>query len=436
MINITTETSVKEHEALQVRNLSKYFPIKAGFLIKKVVANVKAVDGVSFDIPKNSTFALVGESGCGKSTTARTIIKLGNPTKGSIFLFEPKGQDNIFTKYVLIDYLIDQTIYKNQDELKSIKEKFSNKLSSFSKSIINRIKERSEGEKEVKSLLDEITEKNIDESSFLKSIEEISNDLPDPKHVYGGLRVDFAKLGSSQILPYRRRIQMVFQDPMNSLNPRMTIGEMLTEPVLFHNLAQNKTEATKIIQGILREVGLKPYHVDRYPHQFSGGQRQRLALARALTVDPEIILLDEPTSALDVSVQAQVISLLQRIQEERNLTYLFISHDLSLVRYIANNVAVMYLGRIVETGDTEEVFSNPLHPYSKALLSAVPLPDPRKKMKRIILEGSVPSPIHRPTGCFFHPRCPYAKDICKKEYPELKEVAPNHKVACHLFDKH
>ncbi len=432
-IATTTKSSVKQEEALQVRNLTKYFPIKAGFLIKKVVNHVKAVDGISFDIPKNSTFALVGESGCGKSTTARTIIKLEKPTRGSIFLFEKKEKDNIFTKYVLIDYFIDSLANKNVEELKKIKGRFQNKLSNYSKSLIDRINERAKSESEINKVLRAIKEIGLDGDQIIENSDEILKRLDGQVVLNDNIRVDFAKLGSSQILPYRRRMQMVFQDPMNSLNPRMTIGEMLTEPILFHNLAPNKNEATKIIQSILKEVGLKPYHVDRYPHQFSGGQRQRLALARALTVNPDIILLDEPTSALDVSVQAQVIALLQRIQEERGLTYLFISHDLSLVRYIANNVGIMYLGRIVEIGETEEVFSNPMHPYSKALLSAVPLPDPKKKMKRIILEGSVPSPIHRPTGCFFHPRCQYAKEICKKEYPELKEVAPNHKVACHLF---
>ena len=432
MVNIIT-TTVKEKEALQVINLAKYFPIKKGFFAKKVVANVKAVDGVSFNIPENSTFALVGESGCGKSTTARTIIKLGKPTKGSIFLFDKKDKNKFSNRYILMDYLIDSLISKNIEELDFIKENFANQLLSLSKSVMLRIRERSEGEEEVKQILKVIEKDNVSIKDLIDN-SEILDELPETKFFHEGLRVDFSKLGSSRILPYRRKIQMVFQDPMNSLNPRMTIGEMLTEPVLFHNLANNKSDATRLIQGILKEVGLKPYHIDRYPHQFSGGQRQRLALARALTVNPEIILLDEPTSALDVSVQAQVISLLQRIQEERNLTYLFISHDLSLVRYIANNVGVMYLGRIVETGNTDEVFSNPMHPYSKALLSAVPLPDPKKKIKRIILEGTVPSPINRPSGCFFHPRCPYAKDICKKEYPQLREISPNHKVACHLFD--
>jgi len=235
-------------------------------------------------------------------------------------------------------------------------------------------------------------------------------------------------------LELKRDMQIVFQDPMSSLNPRMTVGQMLSEPLLFHGIAQNIDEAIEIVKNLLTQVGLKPYHIDRYPHQFSGGQRQRIAIARAVSVNPELIVLDEPTSALDVSVQAQIVKLLKELQEKLNAGYVFISHDLALVRFISDEVAVMYLGKIVEKGGSEEVFDNPLHPYTKALLAAAPIPDPKKKRNRKeLIGGQVPSPINRPSGCFFHPRCKYKMEICSKEYPPLFKVSDNHYVACHLY---
>lgn len=322
---------------IKVQNLKKYFPITKGFLVKKHVGDVKAVDEISFEVKKKETFALVGESGCGKTTAARTMLRLIDPTDGKIEVF---GQD-------------------------------------------------------------------------------ISN------------------LTRKELLPFRRKMQIVFQNPIGSLNPRMTIGQILTEPLLFHKIVNDKKEAYDKAVEILRMVGLKPYHMDRYPHQFSGGQKQRIAIARALSVGPEIIFLDEPTSALDVSVQAQIINLFLKFQEELDLTYIFISHDLSLVRFISDKVAVMYLGRIVEMGDVDEVFENPIHPYTKALLSASPIPDPKveKQRKRIILTGNVPNPIARPSGCFFHPRCPFKMEKCEKEYPQMYKISENHQVSCHLVEK-
>lgn len=322
---------------IKVQNLKKYFPITKGFLVKKHVGDVKAVDDISFEVKKKETFALVGESGCGKTTAARTMLRLIDPTDGKIEVF---GQD-------------------------------------------------------------------------------ISN------------------LNRKELLPFRRKMQIVFQNPIGSLNPRMTIGQILTEPLLFHKIVNDKKEAYDKAVEILRMVGLKPYHMDRYPHQFSGGQKQRIAIARALSVGPEIIFLDEPTSALDVSVQAQIINLFLKFQEELDLTYIFISHDLSLVRFISDKVAVMYLGRIVEMGDVDEVFENPIHPYTKALLSASPIPDPKveKQRKRIILTGNVPNPIARPSGCFFHPRCPFKMEKCEKEYPQMYKISENHQVSCHLVEK-
>ena len=320
---------------LRVRNLKKYFPVKSGFIFERTVGYVKAVDGISFDVKKGETYGLVGESGCGKTTVGKTILRLHDPTDGDVIL---NG-------------------------------------------------------------------------------------------------VNIAKLSEKELLPYRTKMQIVFQDPMSSLNPRMTIGNMLSEPLLFHGIAKDKKEARRIIARLLEEVGLKAYHVDRYPHQFSGGQRQRIAIARAISVNPSLIVLDEPTSALDVSVQAQIIKLLRKIQEELNAAYIFISHNLALVRFISNRVGIMYLGRIIEEGDADEIFENPLHPYSKLLLESVPIPDPKKKRRRKLDDTGVPSPMSRPTGCFFHTRCKYRIKICETEYPEMVDVGNGHKVACHLFKK-
>ncbi|HBT50084.1 MAG: ABC-type dipeptide/oligopeptide/nickel transport system, ATPase component [Caldanaerobacter subterraneus] len=313
---------------LEVKNLKKYFYVKGGVL--------KAVDDVSFAIKKGETLGLVGESGCGKSTTGRTIIGLYEPTAGEIIF---------------------------------------------------------DGEK-------------VDHSS------------------YEG-RKKFA-----------RRVQMIFQDPYASLNPRMTVGDIIGEGIDIHGLYTGKERMERIYE-LLEMVGLNREHANRFPHEFSGGQRQRIGIARAMAIEPEFIIADEPISALDVSIQAQIVNLLMNLQEEKGLTYLFIAHDLSMVRHISDNVAVMYLGTIVEMTSSAELYANPLHPYTQALLSAVPIPDPKvqKKRERIILEGDVPSPINPPSGCKFRTRCKYAMDICKEQAPPLKEVASGHFVACHLFNK-
>jgi oligopeptide transport system ATP-binding protein len=319
---------------IRVENLVKYFPITRGIVIQRQVGAVKAVDDVSFDIRKGETLGLVGESGCGKSTTGRTIIQLYRATSGKVF-------------------------YQDQ-ELTNLK-----------------------GE---------------------------------------GLR---------QI---RRNMQIIFQDPYASLNPRMTVGDIVGEPLEVHGILKTSKERRERAQELLRLVGLNPYFINRYPHEFSGGQRQRIGVARALALQPEFIVCDEPISALDVSIQAQVVNLLEELQDQFGLTYLFIAHDLSMVRHISDRTAVMYLGKVVELADRDELYGNPLHPYTKALLSAVPIPDPvvERKRQRIILTGDVPSPANPPSGCNFHPRCPLAQDVCKERDPEWREILPNHWVACHL----
>jgi oligopeptide transport system ATP-binding protein len=328
-----TNTSTNGQALVQVRGLKKYFPITQGILIQRKVADVKAVDGLDFEIERGETLGLVGESGCGKSTTGRAILQLYRPTAGEV-LFEGK---------------------------------------------------------------------------------------------------DLAKLQGESLRKMRRNMQMIFQDPYASLNPRMTVGDIIGEPLEVHNIAKGK-EKKERVQELLQIVGLNPYFVNRYPHEFSGGQRQRIGVARALAVQPDFIVCDEPISALDVSIQAQIINLLEELQSKFNLTYLFIAHDLSVVRHISDRVAVMYLGKIVELTDRNSLYSNPLHPYTKALLSAVPIPDPsvEERRERIILVGDVPSPVNPPQGCRFHTRCPLAIDICKRVDPEFRDVGSSHHVACHV----
>jgi oligopeptide transport system ATP-binding protein len=317
---------------LEVRNLRKYFPITKGFIFQRQVGAVKAVDDISFFIRKGETLGLVGESGCGKTTTGRVILRLMEPSAGEAY-FEGR---NIF---------------------------------SLSKEDLRRM---------------------------------------------------------------RRNMQIIFQDPYSSLNPRMTVGDIIGEPLEIHNLARGK-EKVRRVQELLEVVGLSPYHANRYPHEFSGGQRQRIGIARALAVNPKLIICDEPVSALDVSIQAQVLNLLEELQKEFGLTYLFIAHDLSVVKHISDRIAVMYLGKIVEIATADELFANPQHPYTEALLSAVPIPDPGMRRERIILPGDVPSPVNPPPGCRFHTRCLYAQESCKVNNQELVDIGGGHYVACEVL---
>ena len=320
---------------LRVTELVKHFPINRGFIQKQVGA-VRAVDGVSFEVRRGETLGLVGESGCGKSTTGRSILQLYRPTSGEV-LFDG---------------------------------------------------------------------------------------------------VDLVQLKGEDLRKMRRKMQMIFQDPYASLNPRMTVGEIVGEPLLVHNIASEK-EANERVKQLLEVVNLNPSFSTRYPHEFSGGQRQRIGVARALALQPSFIVCDEPISALDVSIQAQVVNLLEELQEQFNLTYLFIAHDLSMVRHISDRVAVMYLGVIVELATRDELYSRPLHPYSQALLSAVPIPDPVAELtrKRTILEGDVPSPANPPSGCRFRTRCPIAEAVCAESRPEFREIKPGHFVACFFAER-
>ncbi len=331
MIWNTGGKGLKDNLLLRVKKLKKYFPVRGG-LLSKITGYVQAVDEISFDIKEGETLGLVGESGCGKTTAGRTIIKLLEPTAGEVIF----GEKNIFEL--------------RKEELRKI----------------------------------------------------------------------------------RSNIQIIFQDPFSSLNPRMTVGDIIGESLLIHKIIKNKKEKEQRVKELLETVGLNTGHVTRYPHEFSGGQRQRIGIARALALNPQLIICDEPVSALDVSIQAQVINLLEDLQEKFNLTYLFIAHDLSIVKHISDRVAVMYLGKIVELASTNELYENPKHPYTEALLSAIPIPDPTIDIKRIILEGDVPSPLNPPSGCHFHPRCKYAETICKEKEPELIDIGEEHYVACHL----
>lgn len=317
---------------LEVRELKKHFPIRKGVL-QRVKGHVKAVDGVSFSVNRGETLGIVGESGCGKSTMGRSILRLIEPTSGHI-QFEGK---------------------------------------------------------------------------------------------------DVMSMSLTEMRAMRKEMQIVFQDPYASLNPRYTIEKTLLEPMDIHGFLSPKQRKERV-RALLERVGLDPDYATRFPHEFSGGQRQRIGIARALTLNPKLIVLDEPVAALDVSVQSQVLNLLDDLQDDLQLTYLFVAHDLSVVRHISDRIMVMYLGRMAELADAEELFVDPLHPYTKALLSAVPIPDPDVVRERIILQGDLPSPANPPTGCPFHTRCPVAMDVCKDQIPEWKTVKPNHQVACHLYN--
>lgn len=325
--------TVEQKILVAVKDLTKYFPIRRGALLKRRRGYIKAVDGVNFDVLQGETLGLVGETGCGKTTVGRTILKLYEPTSGEV--------------------------------------------------------------------------------------------------LFGG--VDIAGLNGAELRRMRRRMQMIFQDPYASLNPRKTVGGIVGAPLEVHRILRGK-EKTARVQELLEMVGLNPYFINRFPHEFSGGQRQRIGIARALALNPDLIICDEPISSLDVSIQAQVVNLLEELQEKLGLTYLFIAHDLSMVRHISDRMAVMYLGKIVELADRNEIYLNPLHPYTKALMSAVPVPDPDVSVRRerIILKGDIPSPADPPQGCNFNTRCPVAVEQCFVNDPEYRMISPGHYVACHL----
>ena len=330
MANVCNEAGAAQEALLEVKGLKKYYPVKKGIL-KKVVGHVKAVDGVNFAIHHGETFGLVGESGCGKTTIGRTILRLTGATEGQIFF---NGQDLL----------------------------------------------------------------SLDRESLRQQ---------------------------------RQNLQIIFQDPFGSLNPRMTIGELIGEPMIKFDLAQGE-ESVNRVKNLMEIVGINPKHYRRYPHEFSGGQRQRIGIARALSVNPKLIVCDEPVSALDVSIQSQILNLLEDLQNQFGVAYLFIAHGMSVVRHISRRVGVMYLGKIVEIADTDNIFDNCRHPYTRALMSAIPIPDVKPRKERIILQGEVPNPINPPSGCRFHPRCMFAKEICRENEPELLERASGHQVACHF----
>ncbi len=314
---------------MEVKDLTKYFPITGG-LFSRVVGHVKAVDGVSFDLHRGETLGLVGESGCGKTTTGRAVLRLIEPTSGTI--------------------------------------KFEGR--------------------------------------------------------------DLTKLGKKEMRSLRKEMQIIFQDPFGSLNPRMSVGEIVEEPLVIHRVGSRKEREDRV-RKLLEVVGLASYHVKRYPHEFSGGQRQRIGIARAIALNPKLIVADEPVSALDVSIQSQILNLMEDLQQEFGLTYLFIAHGLNVIRHISDRVGVMYLGAMAEVASSEEIYHKPLHPYTEALFSAIPIPNPDMRRERIILQGDVPSPVNPPSGCRFHTRCPIAQDRCKVDRPILKESSPGHWVACH-----
>ena len=387
------DLNIKKETVLEVNHLCMYFPINVGFLKTK---QLKAVDDVSFTVKRGETVGLVGESGCGKTTLGRTILQLYKPTAGRIIF---NGQRvNPGTKMDILE--LQGKIKEMQDLIAELQEKVN--------------AGDAEAIEQTKLANDRIErlQRNIDK-------------IKASKKYYKGLVKEF-----------RKHAQMVFQDPYSSLDPRMTVEDIIAEPLDAHKICKTKEERHQRVEELMKMVGLSSEHATRYAHEFSGGQRQRIGIARALALNPEFIVCDEPVSALDVSIQAQVINTFKELQEKLKLTYIFVAHNLLVVRHISNRIAVMYLGHIVEFADSDELFENPLHPYTNSLLSAIPVPDPKiaKSNKRIIMQGDIPSPLNAPSGCPFRTRCPKATEKCALERPRLVEIKPGHQVACHLVE--
>jgi peptide/nickel transport system ATP-binding protein len=378
---------------LKVENLKKYFPVRAG-VFKRTVAQVLAVDDISFEIKEGETLGLVGESGCGKSTTGMTILRLYEPTDGRIIMGE---QDT--TPWFM----------KNTTINKYIKKIYADRFEKMKKELGS--------EEEVIKKLDNEIDKKYAQLYFQDGIREIKKDL-------------LSNLDEKR-RSFRKNAQVIFQDPYSSLNPRMRVLDIIGEGMKVNKMGTS-SEIRDRVANLMETVGLSKDYVYRYPHQFSGGQRQRIGIARALALDPKLIISDEAVSALDVSIQSQIINLMVDLKNDYGLTYVFIAHDLAVVKHISDRIAVMYLGKIAELTTKKELFEEPLHPYTVSLMSAIPIPDPEVKKKRVVLQGDVPSPLNPPSGCRFHPRCPIAKDICSKEEPPLNEIKPGHYAACHF----
>ena len=387
------DLNIKKETVLEVNHLCMYFPINVGFLKTK---QLKAVDDVSFTVKRGETVGLVGESGCGKTTLGRTILQLYKPTAGRIIF---NGQRvNPGTKMDILE------LEGKINEMKALIAELEGKVKEGDPEAIEQTKLAND---RIERL-----QRNIDK-------------IKASKKYYRGLVKEF-----------RKHAQMVFQDPYSSLDPRMTVEDIIAEPLDAHKICKTKEERHQRVEELMKMVGLSSEHATRYAHEFSGGQRQRIGIARALALNPEFIVCDEPVSALDVSIQAQVINTFKELQEKLKLTYIFVAHNLLVVRHISNRIAVMYLGHIVEFADSDELFENPLHPYTNSLLSAIPVPDPKiaKSNKRIIMQGDIPSPLNAPSGCPFRTRCPKATEKCALERPKLIEVKPGHQVACHLVE--
>ena len=486
---------ISKKKLFSISNLKKYFPVGKESAFRKSVY-VRANEDITIDIYEGETFGLVGESGCGKSTFGRVLLQLYPQTAGSS-MYYGRTLDELAPKYVTYTLKNARKMVEKYHQAKKKADEAVEHAKSLGESITydqNNAKDQAvfeaenalnnaakilggfmvcpDIEKPAKALFDlqnvrvelakvrkqqelakqksgaqaaqygskiaELEKKHDQLAGVVEQEKEKYRHLPEFDYYEAMLDdgVDLSRLTYDEIRHLRQDLQIVFQDPYSSLNPRMTVGQIIEEGLVTHHMfRKGSEEAKQYILETMRKCGLQDYMLHRYPHQFSGGQRQRICIARALALNPEFVVCDEPVSALDVSIQAQIINLLKDLQRQRNLTYLFISHDLSVVEHISDAVGVMYLGNLVEYGDTTDIFRNPLHPYTKALFSAIPVPDPKAKMNRIVLEGSIPSPANPPSGCKFHTRCANCMQRCKEEVPVQKEVEPGHYVVCHLYDQ-